>query len=96
MSEFRERADIRSKALKDLLAYLERERDELLDTIANKRGQAEHAESVIKLIYEKILDINKEEQVKEMEALRVQAEKQKEEFEHAKVGIKTPKNKKEG
>lgn len=96
MSVFKERANTRTQGLKDLLSQMEKERDGLLDEIANKRGQVEYAEKVIKRLYEKILDINKEEQQKELEEIRVQAEKQKEEFQSARVGIKTPKAKRGG
>ena len=94
MSEFRARADVRTKGLKDLLTSMEKERDLLLDEIANRKGRVEFAEKTIKTIYEKILDINKEEQAKELEEIRIRAEREKEEFEKAKIGLKTPKAKK--
>jgi hypothetical protein len=91
MSEFRDKANIRTQGLKEVLTSLEKERDTLLDEIANRRGRVEFAEKIIRSIYEKVLDINKEEQAKELELIKIQAEKQRQEFEKAKVGIKTPK-----
>lgn len=62
MERGKERADIRTGDLKRLLGELEIRRDQLMDEVAEKRGECEMIEKVIKRTYEIILDANKDEQ----------------------------------
>ncbi|MBD3260970.1 MAG: hypothetical protein GF334_04710 [Candidatus Altiarchaeales archaeon] len=81
--KFKERADLRTEGLKNLLLDFERQRDKILDEIAFRKGQAELLEVLIRDTYNRILDINKEEQTK--------ASQEKEDFAQASKGVKTPK-----
>lgn len=99
MSEFKARADLRTEQIKKILLELESKRDELLDELAFKRGEASRLEYTIKRCYELILDVNKEEQHKEAEELahKIQrTEEQKSVDGPAKSikGIKTPRRNK--
>jgi len=95
-------ADLRNKEIKDMLLSLERRRDALYDEIANSKGQVEVIEEVIKEIYDRIININKEVQQQELkdgvEKKAKEEERKKQEesdaFAVAKRGIKTPKLKK--
>lgn len=103
MSIYKERADLKTAQLRRLLSELEKNRDALLDEVANKKGRADQIEQTIARVYELILDTNKEEQQKEAEEItrlakveqdRQATEKREQErlaFEEAKKGIKTPK-----
>ncbi len=94
-------ADLRNKEIKDMLLSLERRRDALYDEIANSKGQVEVIEEVIKEIYDRIININKEVQQQELkdgvEKKAKEEERKKQEesdaFAVAKRGIKTPKPK---
>lgn len=95
-------ADLRNKEIKEMLLSLERRRDALYDEIANSKGRVEVIEEVIKEIYDRIIDVNKEVQQQELKEGvekkdKEEEEKQKQEeldaFEAAKRGIKTPKPK---
>jgi len=101
MTEFRERAELRNEQMKKLVLELEKKRDALLDQVAEYKGQASAVEEIIKRSYEMILDVNKEEQNKELEVLAKQKEEEKakkaaEEFAAATKGIKTPKYNRKG
>lgn len=70
MERGKERAELRTGDMKRLLGELENRRDQLMDEVAEKRGECEMIEKVIKRTYEIILDANKDEQVhKDMEDL---------------------------
>jgi len=62
MERGKDRADLRTGDLKRLLGELETRRDQLMDEVAEKRGECEMVEKVIKRTYEIILDANKDEQ----------------------------------
>ena len=64
----KDRADLRTAQLKSLLIVWEKQRDDLYDEIAYRKGQVELLEQLIKGSYESILNVNKEEQRKEVEA----------------------------
>jgi hypothetical protein len=63
------RADLRNQQLRKLIIDWEKERDELYDEIAFRKGKVELLEALVKQSYEKILDVNKEEQAKEQEMI---------------------------
>jgi hypothetical protein len=63
------RADLRNEQLRRLIIDWEKERDELYDEIASRKGKVELLEALVKQSYEKILDVNKEEQAKEQEVI---------------------------
>jgi hypothetical protein len=65
MERGKERANLRTGDMKRLLGELETRRDQLMDEVAEKRGECEMVEKVIKRTYEIILDANKDEQVHE-------------------------------
>jgi hypothetical protein len=102
MSSFKKMADLRNAALRDLLVEMERERDTLLDEVAEKRGRAAQLEKSIARVYEMILDINKDEQTREAKHLaelaikeqqekeRAQKQAEREAFDQAIKGVKTP------
>ncbi len=59
------RAEIRNEQLIQLIRDWEKQRDALLDEIAHSQGQVDLLEKLVKQSYEKILEVNKEEQAKE-------------------------------
>lgn len=61
MRRGKERADLRTGELKRLLVELENHRDNLLDAVSKKKGEAEATERIIKRTYELILDVNNDE-----------------------------------
>jgi hypothetical protein len=63
MKKGKERADLRTAALKELLAELERKRDQLLNDIFKLKGELEATETFIKRTYDVVVDINKEERI---------------------------------
>ena len=65
----KERAELRTSQLKQLLDSWEKQRDTLYDEIAYRKGQVDLLEQMIKTAYENILNVNKEEQFKEKERL---------------------------
>lgn len=88
----RGRADLRNEQLKELIKEWEKQRDDLLDEIAFKRGQVEILEKLVKQSYERILEVNKEEQAKEQalidkrfQDIRVVAEAEEEKIRAAEV-----------
>jgi len=105
MSVFKQNADLRTAALKELLSSMESERDKLLDEVSEKKGKVYQLEEIIGQVYGMILDINKDEQNKELRHIAEIAEKKKKEeeeekkkeeldvFSAATKGIKTPKPK---
>lgn len=62
MERGKDRADLRTGDLRRLLGELESRRDQLMDEVAEKKGEVEMCEKVIKRTYEIILDANKDEQ----------------------------------
>lgn len=100
-------ADLRNKEIKEMLITLEKQRDDLYDEIANRKGRLETIEDIIKEIYDRIIQVNKdihqqelaaevqkraeEEEQKRKEADQKEKEDEKDAFEKAKRGIKTPK-----
>ena len=103
MASFKEIAELRTEALKRLLSEIEQLRDKTLDELAEKKGRAAELEWLIARLYQMILDINKEEQQREILQLAELAKKELQEkeaarkkseleaFEVAKRGVKTPK-----
>jgi len=81
----KERADLRNEQILALLKGWEKQRDALFDEIAFRKGQVELLEDLIRQSYEKILDVNKQEQRVETEKIDArleelkQQEKEKEE-----------------
>jgi hypothetical protein len=65
MERGKDRAELRTGDLRRLLGELETRRDGLMDEVAEKRGECEMIEKVIKRTYEIILDTNKDEQAHE-------------------------------
>ena len=59
------RAALRNEQLLQLIREWEKKRDDLLDEIAHSKGQVDLLEELVKESYEKMLDVNKEEQAKE-------------------------------
>ena len=53
-------AELRNKEIKEIVIKLEEQRDELYDEIANRKGRAEVIEDLIKGIYDRIIQVNKE------------------------------------
>ncbi len=95
-------ADLRTKEIKEMLVSLERRRDALYDEIANSKGRVEVIEEVIKEIYDRIIDVNKEVQQQELtegveKKAKEEEERKKQEeadaFGAAARGIKTSKPK---
>jgi len=95
-------AELRNKEIKEIVIKLEEQRDELYDEIANRKGRAEVIEELIKDIYDRIVQVNKEVRQQdlreEVEKRAEEAEKkkkaeEKETFEKSKRGLKTPKPK---
>lgn len=96
-------AELRSKEIKEMVVQLEQQRDALYDEIANRRGRVEVIEEMIKEIYDRIVQVNKEVKQQELaEEVRKRAEEEekktkekkaeeRDEFEKAKRGVKTPK-----
>lgn len=84
MERGKERAELRTAGLRRLMLELENKRDQLLDEVAHKQGEAAAAEAVVKRIHEMVLDINKEERSAEeleekLQEHREEKAKQKEE-----------------
>jgi hypothetical protein len=65
----KERAELRNEQLVQLIRDWEKERDKLLDEISHSQGQVDLLEKLVKESYEKILEVNKEEQAKEQELI---------------------------
>ncbi len=98
-------AELRNKEIKEMLLDLEKQRDDLYDVVASRKGQIEILEKIIAEIYGRIVAVNKEvqqeeiktaiqEKAREEEARKARSnEEKKEEFEEAKRGIKTPRPK---
>ncbi len=63
------RAQLRNEQLIQLIREWEKQRDILLDEISYSRGQVELLEKLVKQSYEKILEVNKEEQIKEQKII---------------------------
>ncbi len=96
-------ADLRNKQIKEMLLELENRRDVIYDEVANRQGQITILEDIIKKIYDRIVDVNKEVQQQELkagveakareeeEARAKKKQEQDEAFVKAKQGIKTPK-----
>jgi hypothetical protein len=59
------RAELRNEQLIQLIREWEKQRDELLDEIAHSKGKVEILEALVKQSYERIIEVNKEEQAKE-------------------------------
>ena len=79
----KERAKLRNTHITILIGGWERQRDALLDEISFRRGQVELLEELIKQSYEKVLDVNKEEQTKENEKIEIRMQELKDEEENA-------------
>lgn len=71
------RADLRNEQLRKLIGGWELKRDELYDEIAHRKGQVELLEELVKSTYERVLDINKEEQQKETVRIEARVEELK-------------------
>ena len=71
------RAKLRNEQLLELVKSWEKQRDELYDEIAFRKGQVELLEDLVKQTYEKILDVNKEEQQNEKERIDARIEELK-------------------
>lgn len=80
MLEIRNRIEKRTEDLRLLLSGLEKKRDELLDQLAFKKGEASLIEEIIKTVYDQIRKASEEEQSKF----------QQESFTQESRGIKTP------
>lgn len=65
MDRGKERALLRTEDLRRLIGRLESQRDVIMDEVAQKQGELDAMEQVIKYAYEIILDVNKEEQAAE-------------------------------
>ena len=78
------RADLRTEQIRILIESWEQRRDMLCDEIAFKKGQEDLLEELIKQGYEKILDVNKEEQEKEEAKIQAHFERLREEQEEEK------------
>jgi len=63
------RAELRNEQLVQLIRDWEKERDKLLDEISHSQGQVDLLEKLVKESYEKMLEVNKEEQAKEQEII---------------------------
>jgi hypothetical protein len=59
------RAELRNEQILQLIREWEKQRDELLDEISYRKGQVDLLEELVKQSYERMLDVNKEEQAKE-------------------------------
>ncbi len=75
----KDRAKLRNEQLITLIKSWEKQRDALYDEIAFRKGQVELLEDLVKQTYEKILDVNKEEQQKEKERIDARVEELKKE-----------------
>jgi len=75
----KDRAKLRNEQLITLIKSWEKQRDELYDEIAFRKGQVELLEDLVKQTYEKMLDVNKEEQQKEKERIDARVEELKKE-----------------
>ena len=75
----KDRALLRNEQLLTLVKSWEKQRDELYDEIAFRKGQVELLEELVKQSYEKILDVNKEEKQKETEKIDARMEELKKE-----------------
>jgi len=83
------RADLRNEQLRALIESWEQQRDVLCDEIAFSKGQEKLLEDLIKQGYEKILDVNKEEQAKEEAKIEAHLARLKEEQEEEKRQLET-------
>ncbi len=63
------RAELRNEQLIQLIREWEKQRDALLDEISYNQGQVNLLEKLVKQSYEKILEVNKEEQAKEQKII---------------------------
>ncbi len=81
----KDRADLSTAPLKKLLKVWENQRDTLCDEISFKKGECKALEENIKLSYQLILDINKEEQIKDREAIAAKVEELKKKEEEVKT-----------
>lgn len=88
MSVVQEIIEKRTRDLRVLLAGLEKRRDDILDQLASKRGEAAIIEEVIRAVYEQIRHASEE------EVQSYQKEKRREEFKKASKGAKTPRKRK--
>ncbi len=75
------RAELRNEHLLALVKSWEKQRDELYDEIAFRKGQVELLEELVRQSYEKILDVNKEEKQKETDKIDARMEELKKEEE---------------
>lgn len=77
----KERAKLRNAHITILIGGWEKQRDALLDEISFRKGQVELLEDLIKQSYEKVLDVNKEEQKKENDRIDARMQELKDEEE---------------
>ena len=75
----KDRAQLRNEQPLTLVKSWEKQRDELYDAIAFRKGQVELLEKLIRQTYEKILDVNKEEKQKETDKIDARMEELKKE-----------------